>query len=51
MMIKRDNMGSKTESQPEFNFFTIDCDQQSELDKQEINPLKSPPVNFRLIFN
>ncbi len=51
MMIKRDNMESKSESQPEFTFFTIDCDQQSELDKQEINHSKSPPVNLVMIFN
>ncbi len=44
-MIKRDRFKSKTEHQPEFTFFTIDCDPQSDLDKHEINQLKSTSVN------
>ncbi len=44
-MIKRDRMISKTESQPEFTFLTIDCDPQFDFDKHEINQLKSTPVH------
>ncbi len=51
MMIKIDKIETKTESQPEFTLFTIDSDPQSELDKHEINHLKSAPVNLTFIFN
>lgn len=45
MMIKRDNNETKNESQHEFTFFTIDCDPQTELDKHEINHIKSISVS------
>jgi hypothetical protein len=44
-MIKQDRIESKTESQSEFTFFTIDCDPESDFDKHEINQLKSTPVS------
>jgi hypothetical protein len=40
MLIKQDSTESKTESKPEFTFFSIDCD----LDTHEINPIKSESV-------
>lgn len=40
-MIKRDDMDSK----PEFTFFSIDCEPESDLDKHDINHLKSAPVS------
>ncbi len=39
MMIKSDRTESKTEFEPEFTLFTIDCD------KDETNHQKSVPVN------
>jgi hypothetical protein len=52
MLIKRDiNIETKTVSPPEFTFFTIDCDPQSESDKHEINHLKSAPVSLIYLFS
>ncbi len=43
--IKRDcNKDSKDESQPEYTFFSIDCDQQSQPDTHELHHMKVQPV-------
>jgi hypothetical protein len=44
MMIARDNIETKDECHPEFTVFTINCDSRLELDKHEMNHIKSAPV-------
>jgi hypothetical protein len=50
MLIKRDNIESKDESEPEFTFFSIDCDPQSESDTHEITHIKSELVSKLISF-